>query len=104
MCPMGCNLCVQKQGEEVVVTGNGCNRGAVFAKEELSCPKRTVTTSVKTKCGVKSCKTTAPIPKALIFDCMREIEKLQLESVEFGEIIIQNVLNTGADVIVTANN
>jgi len=104
MCPMGCNLFVETKGDEVLVSGNGCNRGVVFAKEEVSCPKRVLTTSVKTDKGVKACKTTAPIPKSLLFECVKEIEKLHFKNVKFGQIIIKNVLETGVDVIVTAND
>ncbi len=103
MCPLGCNLTVKVDGENIEVSGNGCNRGVVFVKEEITCPKRIVTTSVKTEDGVKSCKTTVPIPKSMIFDCIKEIEKLRLKSVKFGDVIIKNVLGTGADVVVTAN-
>lgn len=104
MCPMGCHLTVKQNGDAVEVTGNSCNRGVIFAKEEITCPKRIVTTSVKTEHGVKSCKTTTAIPKSMIFDCMKEIEKLRLKKVKFGQVIIKNVLNTGADVVVTAND
>lgn len=104
MCPMGCNLTVTKDGNKIEVTGNNCNRGVVFATEEITCPKRIVTTSVKTENGVKSCKTTAAIPKDLVFKCIKEVEKLRFKSVKFGQIIIKNVLNTGADVVVTAND
>ena len=104
MCPMGCRLNVKKVGDDFEVKGNGCMRGAVFAKEEMSCPKRVLTTLVKTQQGVKSCKTTIPVPKDMIFDCMKEIEKLRLKKVKFGQIIIKNILNTGADVVVTAND
>ena len=104
MCPMGCNLTVTVNGNNVDVKGNGCNRGVMFAKEEVTCPKRIVTTSVKTDKGVKACKTTAAIPKNLIFECVKEVEKLRFKSVKFGQIIIKNVLNTGADVVVTAND
>lgn len=104
MCPMGCNLTVKQNGDQIDVTGNGCSRGVMFAKEELVCPKRIVTTSVKTENGVKSCRTTVSIPKSLVFDCVKEIEKLKLKKVKFGDVIIKNVLNTGADVIITAND
>lgn len=103
MCPMGCHLTVENDGRNIIVSGNGCNRGVVFAKEEISNPKRIVTTSVKTEQGVKSCKTTVAVPKDMIFDVVKEIEKLRLKKVKFGQIIIKNVLNTGADVVVTAN-
>ena len=52
MCPMGCNLTVTKNGDDITVTGNNCQRGVIFAKEELTCPKRIVTSSVKTEQGV----------------------------------------------------
>lgn len=103
MCPMGCALHVEQDGDKLSVTGNGCNRGVVFAQEELTNPMRIVTTSVKTSEGVKSCRTSKPIPKNLVFDCVREVEKLRLDKVEFGQVIIHNVLGTDADVVVTAN-
>lgn len=104
MCPMGCHLSVTKKGDEIVVSGNGCNRGVVFAKEEMTCPKRMITTSVKTDEGVKSCKTTIPVPKSEIFQIMKEIEKLRLKKAKFGDVVIKNVLGTGADIIITAND
>ena len=103
MCPMGCNLNVTKNGEDIAVTGNNCGRGVIFAKEELTCPKRIVTSSVKTEQGVRACKTSQPVPKSMIFDVMKEIEKLRLKKVKFGDVVIKNVLNTGADIVITAN-
>ncbi len=103
MCPLGCELTVTIDGENVDVKGNSCNRGVVFAKEEVTNPKRIVTTSVKTEYGVKSVKTTKPIPKSMIFDCIKEVEKLRLKDAKYGDVIIKNVLGTDADVIVTAN-
>lgn len=103
MCPMGCNLTVTKNGDDITVTGNNCQRGVIFAKEELTCPKRIVTSSVKTEQGVRACKTSQPVPKSMIFDAMKEIEKLRLKKVKFGDVVIKNVLNTGADIVITAN-
>ena len=103
MCPMGCNLTVTKNGDDIAVTGNNCQRGVIFAKEELTCPKRIVTSSVKTEQGVRACKTSQPVPKSMIFDVMKEIEKLRLKKVKFGDVVIKNVLNTGADIVITAN-
>ena len=100
---MGCNLTVTKNGDDITVTGNNCQRGVIFAKEELTCPKRIVTSSVKTEQGVRACKTSQPVPKSMIFDVMKEIEKLRLKKVKFGDVVIKNVLNTGADIVITAN-
>lgn len=103
MCPLGCQLTVTIDGDNISVTGNNCKRGEIFGKEEVTCPMRIVTSSVKTEKGVRACKTTKPVPKSMIFDVMKEIEKLRLKSVKFGEVVIKNVLNTGADIVITAN-
>ena len=103
MCPLGCQLTVTIDGDNITVTGNNCKRGEIFGKEEVTCPMRVVTSSVKTEKGARACKTSKPVPKSMIFDVMKEIEKLRLKSVKFGEVVIKNVLNTGADIIITAN-
>lgn len=104
MCPLGCQLHVETKDGQIVVTGNSCVRGERFAKEEIECPKRIVTTSVKTEKGPKSCKTTNPVPKDKIFEVMKEVEKLRLKKVKFGQVIIKNVLGLESDIIVTAND
>ena len=103
ICPLGCQLTVTIDGDNISVTGNNCKRGEIFGKEEVTCPMRIVTSSVKTEKGVRACKTTKPVPKSMIFDVMKEIEKLRLKSAKFGEVVIKNVLNTGADIVITAN-
>lgn len=103
MCPLGCQLIVLKDGDNITVTGNNCKRGEIFGKEEVTCPMRIVTSSVKTEKGVRACKTSKPVPKSMIFEVMKEIEKLRLKNAKFGEVVIKNVLNTGADIVITAN-
>ena len=104
MCPMGCSLEVQKDKKgQLVVRGNNCIRGDQFAKEELTEPKRIVTTLVKTKSGVVSVKTNKSVPKKLVKRVVDEIEKLRPEKVKMNEVLIKNILNTGADVVVTGS-
>ena len=103
MCPLGCQLTVTIDGENITVTGNNCKRGEIFGKEEVTCPMRIVTSSVKTEKGMRACKTSKPVPKSMIFEVMKEIEKLRLKNAKFGEVVIKNVLNTGADIVITAN-
>ena len=101
MCPMGCELTVTKKGGDILVSGNNCIRGDKYGKEEVTAPKRVLTALVKTKDGVLPVKTTAPIPKDMLFKVNAEIGKLNLTSAKFGQVIIKNVLNLGVDVIVT---
>lgn len=102
VCPMGCHLSVDT--ETLEVTGNTCPRGAKYGKEELTCPKRVITSTVKIIGGIHRrvpVKTNDSIPKELNFKCMELLNNIELKSpVKRGEVVIKNVLGTGADVVV----
>ena len=106
VCPMGCRMLVELDGATVVsVSGNTCPRGKQYAIDECTHPMRTVTSTARTtNGGVIAVKTNRVIPKELMFDCMQEINRVTVSlPVRVGDVIIPNVLNTGADVIATAN-
>ena len=103
MCPVGCGLTIEKSRGKITVSGNNCIRGEQYAKEELVSPKRVVTTLVKTLDGVLPVKTTKSVPKELIFKVVEEINKITLKKGKIGDIIIRDILGTGADVIITGN-
>ena len=42
MCPLGCEMEVEKVGDEVIVSGNNCIRGKVYATSEMTNPERMV--------------------------------------------------------------
>lgn len=103
-CPLGCNLHVEVNKEEINVTGNTCKRGLTYAKEEVTNPTRIVTSTIRLAAQdyVIPVKTSSPVPKEKIFACLDEIKAVKLDHVpEFHEVVIANVCNTGADVIVT---
>ena len=99
---MGCHLSVDT--ETLEVTGNTCPRGAKYVKEELTCPKRVITSTVKIIGGIHRrvpVKTNDSIPKELNFKCMELLNNIELKSpVKRGDVVIKNVLGTGADVVV----
>lgn len=101
VCPKGCHLSVDT--ENSIVTGNTCKRGEVYGLNEVKNPTRIVTSTVRIKNGaVIPCKTENPIPKAMIFDVMKEINSIQVElPVKVGEILIEDVLKTGVNIIAT---
>lgn len=103
MCPMGCQLTAQIDGKNILVSGNTCVRGENYAKEEVTSPKRIVTSLVKTVDGVLPVKTTDPVPKAMIFDVVNEINKLVLKKGKIGDVVIKNILGTGVDIVITGN-
>lgn len=104
-CPMGCQLTVSADGEEVTVTGNSCTRGAVYGEKEVTAPTRTVTGTVPVEGGEiarVSVKTVPDIPKGKVFAVMAEIHALRLKApVEIGQILIRDAAGAGADVVAT---
>ena len=107
VCPKGCDLLVSfnENGEITDISGYTCPRGKDYAYAECTAPVRTVTSTVRCRDGeVVSVKTSAPIPKSMIFDVMKEINSVSAEDdVKIGDVIIKNVLDTGADVVSTSN-
>lgn len=104
VCPMGCHLSCTKKDGQIDVSGNNCARGREFAISELTFPTRVLTALVHTKNGdVVSVKTTKPIDKNLIFEAMAQLDKIVVQNPKFGQILVKNFLNTGADVVVTKN-
>lgn len=61
-CPMGCRIAVEKSGDELKISGNGCPRGRVYAAAEVTDPVRMLTTSMRAEGreGLVSVKTSAP--------------------------------------------
>ncbi len=106
VCPKGCTMKIEEKDGEISVTGNSCKRGASFAVSEMTEPKRTVCTTVRTvfkDTPVIPVRVSAEIPKDRIFDVMREINAVTLSSpVGRNDVIIKNVLGLGADVIATS--
>ena len=106
VCPKGCTMKIEEKDGEITVTGNSCKRGASFAVSEMTEPKRTVCTTVRTvfkDAPVIPVRVSAEIPKDRIFDVMREINAVTLSSpVGRNDVIIKNVLGLGADVIATS--
>ena len=103
-CPRGCTILVKGELNSLEISGNFCVRGAKYAKNEVTCPKRVVTSSVRYKDKMISVKTDREIRKDLIFKIMEAIHShVLLTSVKAGAIIIQNVDGEGANIIATSS-
>ena len=102
VCPKGCRLIVDDQGN---VTGNSCPRGAKYGHDEVTCPMRNLTSTVKIISKVIArlpVMTDGDIPKDKIFAVMGEINKVQdTAPVHLRDVIIENVLNTGVNIVAT---
>jgi CxxC motif-containing protein len=103
-CPMGCTLDVTHEGDTIVeVDGATCKRGENYAQEELTNPQRMVTTTVRVAGGLHPLVpvyTSAPIPKARIFDLLEEIRKAEVQApVKMGEAVLEDVVGTDVKVL-----
>lgn len=106
VCPMGCSLEVELDGDKVVsVAGNTCKRGEKYAESECLNPERTITSTVRCQNGaVVAVKTNVPVPKGMMFECMKEINAIEASlPIRRGDVIIRNILGTNADIIATAD-
>lgn len=104
-CPVGCRLTVTVDGEEILVEGNHCKRGVVYAGNEVKNPSRTVTSTVAIEHALlKSLpvKTDEPVPKEKIFETMKAINRLIVEApVEMNDILIAHVAGTNSNIVAT---
>lgn len=111
VCPNGCEITAEydvKEDGSIVpgaVEGHTCKRGEEYVKQELTDPRRTIASSVLVRGGelpLASVRLTKPIPKARIFDAMKEIRKITLDApVEAGAVLAADLLGLGTDLIVT---
>ena len=127
VCPNGCRLHVEWEvpqgsiqegfesadaacaadGGSFSVSGNRCLRGRDFAVSEVTAPKRTVCSTVRTAFDgvpVLPVRLSAEIPKERIFDVMGQIRRACVsERVGRGDVVIADVCGLGVDVIATSS-
>ena len=108
-CPRGCALEVAlENGEVTVISGNRCPRGKKYAVDETKNPVRTVTTTVvlldSPRFRTVPVKSSTGVPKDKVRAVVDSLAGVAVEPpVHIGDVIVPNVLGTGADVIATAN-
>jgi len=105
-CPLGCRLEVEAEDRAIVeVRGFSCKRGKEYAEQEHTDPRRMVTSSVRVTHGLWArlpVKTNRPVPKDQVRAVCRVLRQVTtVAPVSMGDVILVNVLNTGADVVAT---
>lgn len=106
VCPSSCHITVKGDKKEVFeVSNHGCRRGEEYAKQEYLSPVRILTTTAKAKGYVSpviSVRTDKSIPKELLFRCMEEIRKIEVEAPFYvGKPVIKDILGTGVNVVLS---
>ena len=107
-CPLGCRLSVDDSNlKDIKVTGNTCLRGVRYAVDEITAPKRMVTSSVPVAGSSSvvrvSVKTNNPVPKDKIFDVLKLIKSVKATApIEIGAVLYHNICD-GVDLVATSS-
>ena len=98
VCPRGCRMTADIQGDTITVTGHTCPRGEKHAMDEILHPVRSLTSIVRVSNRVDtmvSVKSADPIPKEEMFAIMERIHAASVEApVAIGDVIIDDICGT----------
>jgi len=103
-CPLGCRLEVEEEdGAIVEVRGFSCKLGKEYAEREHTDPRRMVSSTVHVVNALWArlpVKTNRPVPKDQVRAVCRALRQVSITApVAVGDVIVANVLDTGADVV-----
>lgn len=104
VCPSSCHMTVTGENKTVTdITGYACRRGREYGINEFTSPVRILTTTMKAVGYVSpiiAVRSDRPIPREQQFACMEVIRESQAKApFEIGKVVIENILDTGANII-----
>jgi CxxC motif-containing protein len=108
-CPLACNISVEldDNGNIISINNNKCPRGVSYARQEILKPTRVLTStvyidSIDKEHPLLPVMTDGSIPKNLLQKAMKELAKIRVDPpVKYEDVIIENLLDTGVNVIST---
>jgi CxxC motif-containing protein len=107
ICPVGCEGIVAGT-EEAVIAASGfqCKKGKVYAQDEYLNPRRIFTSTAKLKnsdCAVFPVRSDAPVPRKLLFECMKIVRDVVVVApVKRGQIIVKDIAGSGVNIVASA--
>lgn len=104
VCKNHCLLTVEEQAGTITVSGNKCARGDLYGREELNGERKIVTYRAATtfeQVPTVEVKTTATVPKELVFKLIRLIKKQKIDRpMKRGEVLLHQPLGMELDVVI----
>ena len=102
MCPKGCHLSVD---DDLNVTGNTCPRGVTYGKQEMTDPRRYLTSTVK----IKSTSyrrlpviSSGDLPKDKVSEVIRYLDNVEVVApIKVKDVVVKDVLGLGVDILAT---
>ncbi len=103
ICPRGCTMTADIQGDSITVTGNACARGEKHAMGECTNPVRSLTSIIRVgnrEDTMVSVKSSSPVPKDKMLEIMDVIHATSVSApIKIGDVLIAGVF--GADIVAT---
>jgi CxxC motif-containing protein len=108
-CPVGCRLEAVPDGKnDWEVSGNQCPRGVVYARNELTDPRRIVTAVVRSDSELLPfipVRTDRPLPRRMAARLLNELYRMQIKTpVKCGEVLIKDFDQTGVNIVFSSNS
>lgn len=99
-CPKGCRITVTHEAGEVMeVKGYGCENGLHYGKQEITCPMRVLTSTVRIEHGTQRVLpviSEKEIPLHVWKQAMEEIRAVTVSApVKINDVILENLAGTG---------
>ena len=96
-CPIGCPLQLVHERDEIKeISGHGCNRGAKYARQEFTDPRRDLSTTVAISGALWErlpVKVTGAILKDRVMETARKIHSLRVDApVKLGQVLIADFM------------
>ena len=105
VCPAGCPLSVEldDSGAILSVTGNTCRRGETYAREELTDPRRTLTSTVRIEgreLAMLPVRTDKGIRRDAMWAAMEQLKAITVKTpVSCGDVIAENFTEEGISLV-----
>ena len=98
VCPRGCRMTAEIDGDKITVTGHTCPKGEKHAIGECTNPVRSLTSTIRVsnrEDTMVSVKSADPVPKGKLFEIMALIRAASVPApVAIGDVLIDNVFDT----------
>jgi CxxC motif-containing protein len=104
-CPIGCPLQLEHEGGLIKeISGYECDRGAKYARQEFTDPRRSLSTTVAISGAMwprLPVRVSGPMHKDQVREAVREIHAMKLQApVQMGQVLIRDFMGEkGIDVV-----
>lgn len=103
VCPNGCEIDAEMNGGVLVADGALCPKGEEYVRQEMTDPRRTISTLVKVAGGERdtvSARLSHPVPLAKIRDVMALVRGMECAApIRAGQALADDLLGLGCRLI-----